>query len=147
MQVDLSACELQWLAATASYFQHFEALEAHRRYRPPLHQRPTGHARAWWRFALAAVRWQRQQAAEPYSWRAVQRRGKQRRSFVHLHKRVVKSGLEKLSEPERVSYTQLCEGLSAADQLLFERIAVAQLSAEMADADLRTQIATLRAQL
>lgn len=132
IQIELSATELGWIASTLAYMKAFDATDVHRSFRPPLAQRPLNHAAEWWRFAGAAVRWQRQQAREQYTWRAVLRRGKQRRAFAHLHKKVLLRGLEKLSEPERVSYTQLCDGLSAADQILFERIAIAQLSGEQA---------------
>ena len=36
----------------------FEALEPHRRFRPPLGARPATHPRAWWQYAGGAVRWQ-----------------------------------------------------------------------------------------
>ena len=60
-------------------------------------------------------------------------RGKQRRAFVHLQKKLMQKGgaIEKLSEGERVSYNQLKEGLSAADIILFERLAAAQLQGEI----------------
>ena len=47
---------------------------------------------------------------------------------MHLHQKALrKGGADKLSEAERVSLAQLCDGLSAADQLLFQRLAEAQL--------------------
>ena len=55
-------------------------------------------------------------------------RGMQRRAFVLLHiKALRQGGVDKLSESERGSCNQLCDALSAADQLLFERLAGAQL--------------------
>ena len=132
VQVELSSTELERLTAAAAYFQHFDAFEASRRFRPPIAQRPATHAAAWWRFAISAVRWQLQAAREPYTWPAVKRRGQQRRAFVNLHKKRLQRGgaLHKLSEPERVSLAQLCDALSAADQLLFERLAEAQLKGD-----------------
>ena len=37
-------------------------------------------------------------AREPYTWAAVMRRGRQRRSFVHLHRKLLRKGEKGLSE-------------------------------------------------
>ena len=129
LHIELSAHELHNLAACSAYFARFGDIDIHRSFRPPLSQRPrNGFSRAWWRFAIDAVRWQVQLRRAPYTWPAVMRRGMQRRAFVHLHKMLLqKGGVEKLSEGERVSLTQLRDALSAADQHLYERLASAQV--------------------
>ena len=134
LHIELNASELSCLVAALTHFAKSEELNVHRSFRPPLTQRPSGgHGAAWWRFAGAAVRWQVQLARQPYTWQAVMRRGKQRRAFVKLHQLVLQQdGLEKLSEADRVSLAQLRDSLSAADQILFERLAAAQLQGEMA---------------
>ena len=133
LAIDLTASELGRLAAAMSHLANFEAFEQHRRFRPPATTRPLDNPRAWWVYAAGAIRWQRQQMREPYTWASVMRRGKQRRAFVRLHKKLTLRGgaLERLSESERVSYAQLCEALPASEQVLFERIAAAQLRYEM----------------
>lgn len=131
--IELDTSELSRLAAIVAYLRAFEALEAYRRFRPPFSQRPSTHAAAWWRFARQAVMWQVHAVREPYTWPAVFRRGKQRRTFMHLQKLALrKGGIERLSEGERVSFGQLCDALSAQDRLLFESLAEAQLRVEEA---------------
>ena len=63
----------------------------------------------------------------PYTWAHMLLRTRQRRSFVHLHKKVLRRGYWSLSELERMSLAQLTEALSAADIILFEQLAEAQL--------------------
>ena len=48
MQLHLDFSELEHLAALARHLAMFNDLEQHRRFRPPAHERPTGHARKWW---------------------------------------------------------------------------------------------------
>ncbi len=67
-----------------------------------------------------------QLAREPYTWAALVRRGRQRRSFVHLYKKLLRRGEKSLSEVDRVSLAQVSETLTAQDQLLFEQLAASQ---------------------
>jgi vacuolar protein sorting-associated protein 13A/C len=107
--LELELSEYAHLTAMASYLLRHAALEPHRRFRPPLEARPATHPRAWWRYAGDAVRWQVTLAREPYTWAALVRRGRQRRSFVHLHKKLLRKGEKQLSEAERVSLRQVLE--------------------------------------
>ena len=140
LQIELNATELTQLASCLAYLQHFEELEAYRSFRPSRLQRPSTHPKEWWKYVCSAVRWQLRSSREPYTWAAVMRRGKQRRHFVHLHKKMMSNNSGKakdkdkdnLSEPERVSLAQLRDALSAADQLLFERLAMAEMQGEQA---------------
>ena len=107
--LELELSEYAHLTAMASYLLRHAALEPHRRFRPPLEARPATHPRAWWRYAGGAVRWQVTLAREPYTWAALVRRGRQRRSFVHLHKKLLRKGEKQLSEAERVSLRQVLD--------------------------------------
>ena len=117
VQVDLEFVELEHIAAMLRYFGRFDVLEQHHRYRPPLTQRPVGHARAWWQFAGGAVQSHIHFAREPYTWASIERRCKLRRSFVHLHKKSLRKGFKQLSEGERTSLRQMSDSLSAEDQV------------------------------
>lgn len=64
----------------------------------------------------------------PYTWAHVLLRNRQRRSFVHLHKKMLRHGSAGLSEAERFSLAELTEALSAAEIILFEQLAEAQLA-------------------
>ena len=65
MHIELSQAELTRLAASFACLSNFERLDVRRSFRPPLHQRPSNAPRAWWHFAMRAIRYELQTAKQP----------------------------------------------------------------------------------
>ena len=98
------------LSAMIGYFGAHERLDGHRRFRPPSGVRPSSAPRQWWRYATSAVLSHVSRLRDPYTWQGVRSHARLRRSFVHLHSKLLRRGPASLSEADRVSLRQVRKG-------------------------------------
>jgi vacuolar protein sorting-associated protein 13A/C len=100
------------------------------KYRPPAGASPSKNPRAWWNYAIEAVRNDVRQKNERWTWEWIHQRKVDRNRYLEVFKKKQLEGEKKLSSAEKDSLAELEGRLSYDDIILYRKLANAAVQRE-----------------
>eukprot|EP01122_Echinamoeba_exundans_P003714 TRINITY_DN1378_c0_g1_i1.p1 TRINITY_DN1378_c0_g1~~TRINITY_DN1378_c0_g1_i1.p1 ORF type:complete len:3355 (-),score=763.88 TRINITY_DN1378_c0_g1_i1:110-10174(-) len=100
------------------------------KFRPPTGTTPSKNPRAWWNYAIEAVRNDVRQKNERWTWEWIHQRKVDRNQYLEVFKKKQLQGEKKLSTAEKDSLAELESRLSYDDIILYRKLANAAVQRE-----------------